>query len=132
MKYSEIKQTAGRSRCPVANSLDIIGDKWSLLIIRDMLMLGAGQYQDFLKAPEGISTNILADRLKKLESAGVIHKERYQSNPVRHLYSLTQMGESLRPVLLELVKWGGEHINGAFAPTDKQLAEIENRALKRA
>lgn len=76
MKYSDLKAVATRSRCPIAGALDVIGDKWTLLIIRDMLLLGAGQYQDFLKAPEKISSNILADRLKKLEAAGVIKKDR--------------------------------------------------------
>ena len=132
MKYSDLKAVATRSRCPIAGALDVIGDKWTLLIIRDMLLLGAGQYQDFLKAPEKISSNILADRLKKLEAAGVIKKAQYQSNPVRYLYSLTPMGEDLRPVMLSLVKWGGQHVEGSFAPSDAQIKQIEERARKRA
>lgn len=128
MKYSELKENCERSRCPVANTLDIIGDKWSLLIIRDMLMLGAGQYQDFLRAPEGISTNILADRLKKLEVSGLIEKKVYQTNPVRHLYSLTNKGEALRPLMLEIVRWGGTHIDGAFLPSEKQIQDMAQTA----
>lgn len=133
MKYSDlVEASCERSRCPIANTLDIIGDKWSLLIIRDMLMLGAGQYQDFLKAPEGISTNILADRLKKLEINGLIEKEIYQTKPVRHLYRLTKKGEDLRPLMLEMVKWGGAYVDGAFAPSAKQIENIEQKVQKRA
>lgn len=132
MKYNDVKAVGMRSRCPVAGALDVIGDKWTLLIIRDMLMLGAGQYQDFLRAPEKISTNILADRLKKLEAAGVIQKRQYQNNPVRYLYSLTPMGEDLRPVMMALVKWGGAHIDGSFAPSEDQIKQIEDKIRKRA
>jgi|MDTB01.1.fsa_nt_gb DNA-binding HxlR family transcriptional regulator len=132
MKYSEMTQGCARSRCPIANTLDIIGDKWTLLIIRDMLLLGAGQYQDFLRAPEKISTNILADRLKKLEAAGLIDKAVYQTNPVRHMYSLSAKGEALRPIILEMVKWGGAYVDGAFAPSAEKIKEIEQKAKSRA
>ena len=130
LKYEQIAGLCTRSRCPIANTLDVIGDKWTLLIIRDMLMLGSGQYQDFLKAPEGISTNILADRLKKLEKAGVISKSVYQTNPVRHLYSLTSMGQDLRPVLMAIVQWGGAHVEGAFSPSQADIDAMESRRLK--
>ena len=89
-----------RSPCPVTNTLDILGDKWTLLVVRD-LFLGKRLYREFTESPEGIPTNILADRLKRLEAAGIIRKEPYQERPVRYAYALTGMGEDLLPVLAE-------------------------------
>ena len=94
-----------RSSCPITCSLDIIGDKWTLLIIRDLL-LGKKRYQEFLASPEKIATNILADRLKKIEASELVIQKIYQKNPIRYEYVLTQKGEDLRPVLQALKKWG--------------------------
>ncbi|MDP1787088.1 MAG: helix-turn-helix domain-containing protein [Nitrosomonas sp.] len=101
-----------RSHCPIACALDQLGDKWSLLIIRDLL-LGKRRYQEFLTSPEQIATNILADRLKKLEAAGIIVQHAYQQRPVRFEYELTQKGKDLRPVLEALVNWGKVYYPGA-------------------
>lgn len=97
--------------CPVACALDQLGDKWTLLIIRDLL-LGKRRYRELLASPEGIATNILADRLKKLEAAGIVLQQAYQQKPVRHEYVLTKKGEDLRPVLQALVKWGKTYYPG--------------------
>lgn len=94
-----------RSFCPVACALDELGDKWTLLIIRDLL-LGKKRYQEFLASPEHIATNILANRLKKLESAGFVTQQAYQQKPLRYQYALTQKGKDLGPVLQALVDWG--------------------------
>ena len=101
-----------RSHCPIACALDQLGDKWSLLIIRDLL-LGKRRYQEFLTSPERIATNILADRLKKLEAAGLVIQQAYQQKPVRYEYILTKKGEDLRPVLEALIKWGKAYFPGA-------------------
>ncbi len=100
-----------RSPCPVACTLDLVGDKWSLLVIRDLLR-GNVTYGELQKSPEGIPTNILADRLKRLEKAGLIAKSAYQEHPVRYAYALTEKGKTLHDVLLAFVKWGKEHIPG--------------------
>lgn len=100
-----------RSHCPVANTLDRVGDKWSLLLVRDMLA-GKTTYGQFLESPEGIPTNILADRLKRLEQFGIIKRSVYQERPVRHDYSLTAEGKRLGRVLRELADWGLENIAG--------------------
>lgn len=100
-----------RSFCPVACALDQLGDKWTLLIIRDLL-LGKRRYRELLASPEGIATNILADRLKKLEAAGIVLQQAYQQKPVRYEYVLTKKGEDLRPVLQALVKWGKTYYPG--------------------
>ena len=83
-----------RSCCPIACALDLLGDKWTLLIIRDLL-LGKKRYQEFLESPERIATNILADRLKKIESAGLVIHQAYQQKPVRYEYALTKKGAQL-------------------------------------
>lgn len=100
-----------RSDCPVANTLDRVGDKWSLLIVRDMLA-GKTTFGQFLESPEGIPTNILADRLKRLERFGLVTRSVYQERPVRHDYSLTAEGKRLGRVLRELADWGLENIAG--------------------
>jgi DNA-binding HxlR family transcriptional regulator len=88
-----------RSPCPIANTLDLVGDKWTLLIVRDLLFFGKRQYRELAASPEGIPSNILADRLKRLEQAGLIGKTPYQERPVRFSYALTSRGADLKPVL---------------------------------
>jgi DNA-binding HxlR family transcriptional regulator len=100
-----------RSPCAVANTLDIVGDKWSLLVVRDLLH-GKHTYGALADSPEGIPTNILADRLKRLESAGIIVSTPYQQRPVRYSYALTPKGMALSDVLLAFVRWGKQHIPG--------------------
>jgi DNA-binding HxlR family transcriptional regulator len=101
-----------RSRCPVANTLDVIGDKWTLLIIRDMRH-GKRTYGELAQSPEGIPTNILADRLRRLEETGIIVRCAYQDRPVRYTYTLTEKGQDLGELLQALVRWGKKHIPGS-------------------
>lgn len=100
-----------RSPCPVANTLDLIGDKWTLLVVRDLL-LGKRTYGELLDSPERIPTNLLADRLKRLEQAGLIESAAYQDRPVRYAYTLTPKGAALGDVLQAFVRWGKNHIPG--------------------
>ena len=109
-----------RSPCPIANTLDILGDKWSLLVIRD-LFAGKSTYSEFQSSPENIPTNILADRLKRMIENGIIRKTPYQDNPPRYAYKLTDKGRSLGPVMKELVKWGLKNIAGTEARIDMKL-----------
>lgn len=106
------------SPCPIAGTLDVLGDKWSLLIIRDLLFFDKRQYSDFLNSSESISTNILADRLQKLEQAGLVTKKAYQQAPRRYAYHPTDKARSLLPVMLEIIRWGSDHIPGTFRPRD--------------
>jgi DNA-binding HxlR family transcriptional regulator len=103
-----------RSPCAVANSLDILGDRWSLLVVRDLLH-GKRTYGELSRSPERIPTNILADRLKRLESTGIVASTPYQEHPVRYAYSLTPKGSALGEVLLAFVRWGKQHIPGTAA-----------------
>jgi DNA-binding HxlR family transcriptional regulator len=100
-----------RSVCPVACTLDLIGDKWTLLVVRD-LFAGRRHYRDFLDSPEGIATNILAERLARLEAHRLV--ERYPSGeiPGRDGYRLTAKGRSLRPLLERIAAWGLAHVPG--------------------
>jgi DNA-binding HxlR family transcriptional regulator len=100
-----------RSPCAVASTLDLIGDKWSLLVVRDLLH-GKRTYGELADSPEGIPTNILAERLKRLEGAGIISSAAYQERPVRYAYTLTKKGTALGDVLIALVRWGKEYIPG--------------------
>ena len=106
-----------RSICPVACTLDILGDKWTLLVVRDLIM-GKKTYSEFQQSPESIPTNILAERLKRLQAQGVVTKEKYQDRPVRYEYSLTEKGRALGPVLLAMVKWGNRYIEGTLIPEE--------------
>jgi DNA-binding HxlR family transcriptional regulator len=100
-----------RSPCAVANSLDIVGDKWSLLVVRDLLY-GKRTFKELADSPERIPTNVLADRLRRLEDTGIISSTPYQQRPVRYAYALTPKGEDLRGVLQAFVHWGTRHIPG--------------------
>ena len=106
-------RTAGsrRSTCAIACTLDLVGDKWSLLVVRDLLH-GKSTFKELLDSPEGIPTNLLADRLKRLEDAGVIVSETYQERPPRYAYSLSEKGKALGDVLLAYVRWGRKYIPG--------------------
>ena len=115
-----IKIPAMRSPCPIANMLDIFGDKWTLLVIRD-LFAGKSTYGDFQSSPEGIPTNILADRLKRLEGYGIIAKTPYQQRPVRYAYELTATGRSLGPVIEAMLDWGKKNIAGTEARMKMKL-----------
>lgn len=103
-----------RSICPIACTLDILGDKWTLLIVRD-LFVGKKTYSEFQKSLEKIPTNILADRLKRLLEHEIINKVAYQQNPVRYEYVLTNKGEELGGVLEKIIIWGEANIPGSKA-----------------
>lgn len=100
-----------RSACPVACTLDVVGDRWSLLIIRDLLG-GKTRYGDFLASPEKIPTNILAERLRRLEHAGIITRVPYSQRPPRDGYYLTPDGRELAQTVNALSEWGLRHIPG--------------------
>jgi DNA-binding HxlR family transcriptional regulator len=114
-----------RSHCPIASTLDLVGDKWSLLVVRDLLY-GKQTYGEILNSPEAIPTNILADRLKRLEQNGLVERTAYQDRPVRYAYRLSDKGKDLGSVLLALVAWGKKHIPGT-----RTLKETEQRPAKR-
>jgi len=101
----DAKSLEWRSVCPIASGLDVLGDKWSLVIVRDLFMHGSRTYSEFCQSPEAISTNILAARLKWLSSVGIIEHVDPDRSARNNAYRLTQSGLALRPVLEELGKW---------------------------
>ena len=102
-------RTKPRSRCPLNVSVEILGDRWSLLIIRDMMLRGFRSFTQFLDSYEGIATNILAHRLKKLEGYGIIAGQQDPLDGRKRIYTLTQKGMDLAPVLTEMVLWAAAH-----------------------
>lgn len=115
-----------RSGCPVSISLEMLGDRWSLLVIRDLMVRGFRTFKQFQQSGEGIATNILADRLQKLEAAGIITAQAEESDGRRVNYRLTEKGIDLAPVMLELLIWGARH-----EETKAPCALIENMAKHR-
>ena len=113
-----IKNTEKRSLCPISCSLEVIGDKWSLIIIRDMVFAGKSTYNEFLDSPEGIATNILNDRLKKLSEWGILT---FSGTEKRKKYALTQMGLDLKPVIDAIGTFGIKHFEGSKEYMEKQL-----------
>lgn len=99
-----------RSDCPLSCSLDIFGDKWSLLIIRDLMFGNKCTYNDFLKSAEGIATNILATRLKGLEENGIIEKSAHPDSKAKILYRLTPKGIDLLPIIVEIYIWSDKYL----------------------
>lgn len=98
-----------RSGCPISIALELLGDAWSLLIVRDLMFNDRRTFNDFLTGGEGIASNILADRLRKLEDAGILEKHRDASDARRFVYRLSPKGIDLAPVLVELVIWSARH-----------------------
>jgi DNA-binding HxlR family transcriptional regulator len=100
---------AYESNCPVARTLDIIGERWTILILRDLVVDGPRKFQDLLHSLSGISPNTLSARLKTLEESGIIARRFYEDHPPRAEYVLTDKGRELRPVLRILREWGQKH-----------------------
>ncbi len=121
------RNDARRSSCAIACTLDVVGDKWSLLVVRDLLH-GKSTYGELLDSPERIPTNILADRLKRLEDAGVVVSAPYQERPVRYAYSLSDKGMALGEVLLAIVRWGKKHVPGTRVLDPPRASGTKRRA----
>ena len=105
-KSKSAEKLTFRSNCPIAKTLDLLGDKWTLLVLRDVLFFGAKTYSDFANSPEHIPTNLLSQRLKKLVEEGLLDKKAYQDNPIRYEYLATEKCNSIRPILTEMKKFG--------------------------
>jgi len=114
-----------RSTCPINASLELLGDRWSLLIVRDLAFAGLRSYKDFLSSEEGIATNILADRLASLQAAGLITSERDPEDGRKLVYRLTAKGFDLAPVLLELGRWAVKYEVGVRRPEPLRLWEAD-------
>jgi DNA-binding HxlR family transcriptional regulator len=125
-KKSRIKR---RSQCPLNASLEMLGDRWSLLIIRDMMLRGFRSYKEFMRCYEGIATNILADRLRKLVVYGIIDTQPDPEDGRKVVYQLTQKGIDLAPVLTEMVLWAAAHEDTGNQALVRQMREDKEKFL---
>lgn len=107
-----------RSHCPIVFALDIFGDKWSLLILRDLIFKDKSNYEDFLQSGESISTNILADRLQKLKAEGLINSEADEDNGRKIIYSPTAKAFDLIPMILEIIEWSAKYDSKTAVPKE--------------
>lgn len=117
LKIPMAKTCIGRgSGCPISYSLDIFGDRWTLLILRDLLLFGKQRYREFQGSDEAIASNILSDRLRRLEATGIIVREPDPNDRRQLIYSVTDKGRTLMPVILEIAAWGASHDPHTNAP----------------
>ncbi len=108
-----------RSTCMIASALDLIGDKWSILIIRDMLLGQKTTFKEFVACEEKVATNLLSSRLKLLESIGVITKDKLKTNRKENIYLLTEKGIDMAPIIMELVIWSENHVRAFHSDMNK-------------
>jgi DNA-binding HxlR family transcriptional regulator len=128
-----VKALSGKARsdCPIHVALELLGDSWSLLIVRDLMFKGRKTYKDFLEGEEGIASNILAKRLQHLESCGLLTRRPDPHDARRHLYRLTEVGIDLAPLIVELVLWSARHFKtGAPKPVMEQMANHRARFIR--
>ena len=116
-----------RSGCPISYALDIFGDRWTLLVLRDLILQGKQRYGEILASDERIASNILSDRLKRLETAGIIRRARDPEDGRQVLYRVTEKGRSLVPVMLEIAAWGAAHDENTGAPAGFAESFYANR-----
>lgn len=125
-----MKKISRRSDCPISYALDFFGDKWSFLIIRDLAFKERKFYKDFLNAEEGIATNILSDRLKRLESIGVIKSKVFEELKTQKEYFLTEKGKDLIPILVEVILWSAKYDpNSAVSGDFIRQAKLDKEKL---
>lgn len=119
-----------RSTCPVASALDIIGDKWSLLVMRDMLTRGKKTFKEFSESKEGIAPGILSSRLKWLEENGLMTKQKLPLNQKENIYLLTEKGIELAPIIVELIIWSDNNLRGQNPemPSISQIGDISDKS----
>ena len=115
--------------CPIRFTMKHFGDKWSFLVIRDMMFRGKKYYHEFLEAGEGISTNILASRLQSLEEEGVVSKRKDPDKGSRFIYTLTDKGKELIPVMLAMIEWGAKYDPETEAPAEF-IEKLQNNPVK--
>jgi|SRR5680860_434786 len=120
-----------RSDCPISCSLDVFGDKWSLLIIRDIMLRGKVSYSEFLRSEEKIATNILVNRLSKLEDENIVSKKISSENKSKYEYSLTEKGIDLLPIVIEIMDWGAKYNeNCPRRELGKQIKEDKTKVIR--
>ena len=110
---AQMRKIEKRSDCPISYALDLLGDKWTVLILRDIALADKHFFKDFLEAGEGVATNVLSDRLKMLHDFGIIKSKPFEQNKTMKYYSLTEKGAELIPLIIELWTWGAKYDPGS-------------------
>ena len=116
-----------RSACPIANILDVLGDKWTLLVVRDVMLLGRHRFGELARSRESIPSNILTERLRRLEEWEILEKRPYQERPPRYEYRLTKKGRELFPVIREMAIWSSRHMPGVAKMPQGFLEAVQKK-----
>lgn len=125
------KKVSRRSDCPIVNALEIVGDRWTLVVVRDLMFRGLREYGQFLRAGENIATNILAERLDRLVCAGLVLRSDHPTDQKKNIFLLTEKGIDLAPLMIDLALWGAAHVPDNAAPkeTVRQMTGHRNEFL---
>jgi len=116
-----------RSTCPLANALDILGDRWTLLVLRDLVFYGKREFNEFLNGGEGIATNVLAERLERLCCSGLVTRHDHPTNGKKYVYRATRKGIDLIPTMVELVLWSERHLPEVKVPRERLEPLIKDK-----
>ncbi len=123
-----IKSAPIRSECPIANALDLLGDRWTLLVLRDLIFYGRHEFGEFLNGGEGIATNVLSDRLERLCCGGLVARFHHPTNGKKYVYRVTETGIDLIPTMIELVIWSERHLPAVRVPPERMAPLVKDRA----
>jgi DNA-binding HxlR family transcriptional regulator len=119
-----------RSTCPISTGLEIVGDRWTLLIVRDMMFAGKRHFREFLQSEEGVSSNVLADRLAMLVERGLVTRSGDPGHAQKAVYRLTELGVSLLPVIASLSKWTQTHFPETRRPEARVFLKADDAAIE--
>jgi len=122
------KPTPVRSECPLANALDLLGDRWTLLVLRDLIFYRRHEFGEILNGGEGIATNVLSDRLERLCCAGLVARFHHPTNGKKYLYRVTETAIDLIPTMIELVIWSARHLPAVRVPPERMTPLVKERA----
>lgn len=121
------KMSEARSPCPLANALDILGDRWTLLVLRDLVFYGRREFSEFLESGEGIATNVLSERLERLCCAGLVARFDHPTNGKKYVYRVTEKGTDLIPTMIELVIWSERYLPEVRVPPERMAPLLNDR-----
>lgn len=122
------KKSSARSGCPIAQALDLLGDRWTLLVVRDLIFYGRREFGEFAAAGERIASNILADRLERLVCAGLVERFDHPTDGKKYIYLVTERGLGLIPAMIELILWSVKHRPGTVVPPQRLRPLQSHRA----
>lgn len=117
-----------RSECPLANALDVLGDRWTLLVLRDLIFYGRREFGQFLGSGEGIATNVLAERLDRLCCSGLVARFDHPTNGKKYVYRVTEKGADLIPAMIELVLWAERYLPEVVVPPERLEPLVKDKA----